>query len=417
MISRRRLLASAALPLVACAKPQEPLRFWAMGREGEVLPELLDGFTREHPEIPVHVERLPWTAAHEKLLTAFAGDATPDMANLGNTWVGEMATLQALEPLDAMVAGAPSIHQADYFDGIWQTNIVNGQLLGLPWYVDTRLLFYRRDLLEKVGFKHPPRDWDEWRHQMQALSAGPVPQPLILPNNEFEPLLAFALQQGDPLLREDNTRGNFSSPGFKRALGFYLDLLKSGLAPIESDQQISNVWQEFGKGRFTFYISGPWNISEFKKRMPAELATSWSTAPLPGPMPGGGPGASTAGGTSLVIFKRSKRKAAAFQVMEYLSRPEVQGRFYDLTGDLPPRKSSWAWPALAADERSLAFADQLERVRPTPPVPEWERIANEMQLFAARAAAHGGTVNDTVAALDADVDHILAKRRWMLKKS
>ena len=34
----------------------------------------------------VEVQQLPWTAAHQKLLTAFAGDSLPDVAQLGNTW-------------------------------------------------------------------------------------------------------------------------------------------------------------------------------------------------------------------------------------------------------------------------------------------------------------------------------------------
>ncbi|MBV8604547.1 MAG: sugar ABC transporter substrate-binding protein [Pelomonas sp.] len=415
--SRRGVLATllgaaAALPLASsgCSGAGAPLRFWGMGREGEVVAELLDGFRRENPGIEVQVEQLPWTAAHEKLLTAFAGDATPDIAQLGNTWVAELAALDALAPLDALAAAAPSVQKDDYFDGIWRTNIIGGRLLGLPWYVDTRLLFYRRDLLARAGFDHPPRDWDEWRRQLRALQRIGVEQPLILPNNEFEPLLALALQQGEPLLRDANTRGNFASPGFERALAFYLSLIRDGFAPVESDQQISNVWQEFGRGRFAFYLSGPWNIGEFRRRMPAALKDAWSTAPLPGPS---GPGASTAGGSSLVIFERSRRKPEAFKLLEYFARPEVQGRFYDLTGDLPPRKSSWAWPALAADARARAFAAQLERVRPAPPVPEWERIVNDMQLHAAKAAAEGTDVAATAQAIDASVDAILAKRRWL----
>ncbi len=410
MISRRALLASVALPLVACAPREAPLRFWGMGREGEVVAELLGGFQRENPGIAVQVEQLPWTAAHEKLLTAFAGDATPDIAQLGNTWVAEMAALQALSPLDEQVAASHVVQETDYFGGIWKTNVVDGQLLGLPWYVDTRLLFYRRDLLAKAGYDHPPRDWTEWKEQLRALKRIGVPNPLILPNNEFEPLLALALQQDEPLLKDANTRGNFEGAGFQRALGFYLDLLKEGLAPVQSNQQIANVHQEFGKGTFAFYITGPWNIGEFKRRLPAELQGAWATAPLPGPT---GPGASTAGGCSFAIFKRSRRKAEAFKLMEYLSRPEVQGQFYSLTGDLPPRKSSWAWPALTSDPHARAFAKQLENVRPTPPVAEWERIANEMQTFAARAAAEGSSTAETAKALDEDVDRILAKRRWL----
>ncbi len=46
---------------------------------------------------------MPLTAAHEKLLTAFAGDALPDISQLGNTWIPEFATLGALEPLQPYV--------------------------------------------------------------------------------------------------------------------------------------------------------------------------------------------------------------------------------------------------------------------------------------------------------------------------
>ena len=70
-----------------------------MGREGEVVAELLPEFHRAHPGIKVEVQQIPWSAAHEKLLTAFVGDATPDIAMLGNTWVPEFVALDALEPL------------------------------------------------------------------------------------------------------------------------------------------------------------------------------------------------------------------------------------------------------------------------------------------------------------------------------
>jgi len=56
-----------------------------MGREGEVLSQLMPAFEKAHPNIHVEVQQIPWTAAHEKLLTAYVGEATPDIAILGNT--------------------------------------------------------------------------------------------------------------------------------------------------------------------------------------------------------------------------------------------------------------------------------------------------------------------------------------------
>src|SRR5262245_48094611 len=101
------LLCVLIVALGGCAPPnsgRETLRFWAMGREGEVIAQLIPEFERSNPGIHVEVQQLPWTAAHEKLLTAFAGDALPDLCQLGNTWIPELAALDALTPLDTLLA-------------------------------------------------------------------------------------------------------------------------------------------------------------------------------------------------------------------------------------------------------------------------------------------------------------------------
>jgi multiple sugar transport system substrate-binding protein len=241
-----------------------------------------------------------------------------------------------------------------------------------------------------------------------------VAHPLLLPVNEFEPLLALALQQDQPVLRDGGRRGDFAGASFQRALGFYMGLFARGIAPDVTNNQVANLYQEFARGNFAFYISGPWNIGEFRRRLPTGLQAHWNTAPLPGP---NGPGASIAGGSSLVMFRRSQRKPQAWALIDYLSRPAVQLKFFQLTGNLPPRRSTWALEPLASDPQVRAFADQLERARPAPAVPEWERIAQEMQLFAARAI-HDHTPPLAVGqALDTRVDEFLAKRRWILDRA
>ncbi|MDR7333588.1 sugar ABC transporter substrate-binding protein [Roseateles asaccharophilus] len=421
MRRRSLLTAAGAAALTGCARDTgtTTLRFWAMGREAEVAAELIAGFEREQPTVRVKVEQLPWTAAHEKLLTAFAGDATPDLAQVGNTWLPEMQALGALEPLEPWIERTPVMQPADYFDGIWATNAPNGQRVGLPWYVDTRLLFVRQDLLERAGIPRIPQDWDEWRNALARLREHGMATPILLPTNEFEPLLALALQQPGEVLRDGGRFGNFSSPDFRRALGFYAERFERGDAPGLTNNQVANLWQEFGRGTFAFYISGPWNIGEFKRRLPAELDDAWTTAELPGPR---GLGASVAGGASLAMFKRSRHKPQAWALISYLSRPDVQLRFYELTGDLPPRRSTWAMPleggaTLAEDRHAAAFRRQLERVRPTPAVPEWERIMQEMQLAAARVVGGRDSIDTAVRGLDSRVDGILEKRRWMLDRA
>ena len=412
------LLGIGLLALAGCGSRGDErtvLRFWLMGREAEVIQKLLPEFERRHPNVRVAVQQLPWTAAHEKLLTAFAGDTLPDVSQLGNTWVPELATLGALEPLDIRAAASQVVRQDDYFAGIWDTNRVNGVLYGVPWYIDTRLLYYRRDLLAQAGFDHPPRSWAEWSKMMAAIKArvGSKAYAILFPLNEFEPLLALSLQGREPLLAEGGRRGGFEAPAFRQALGFYVDTFRKQWAPEMSNTQISNVWTEFGRGFYVFYVSGPWNIAEFKKRMPAEHRDDWMTAPLPGP---GGPGASIAGGSSLVVMRQSRHKDAAWQLIEYLSEPAVQQRFHSLIGDLPPRRATWADPRLANDPYARAFRDQLERVRPPPAVPEWERIVNEMQAVAEQVVRGGLPVESAPAEIDRRVDVMLEKRRWMLER-
>jgi len=390
----------------------QPLTVWTIGREGEAIIKLLPDFEHAHPGIHVKVQQLPLTAAHQKLLTAFAGGSTPDMTQLGNTWLPEMVALHALQPLQARVDRSTVIKQDDYFASIWATNVIDGTLYGVPWYVDTRLLFYRKDLLKAAGFDAPPRDWTEWRHMLAALSD---PQRhrwgILLPTNEYEQLMSLALQQPDPLLRDGGRYGNFESAGFKRALSFYVDTFKLEQAPAITNVEAGNPWSEFGRGVYAFYLSGPWNIGEFRSRLPAAQEDDWATTPLPGP---DGPGAAVAGGSSLVIFRNSPHQQEAWALIEYLSQPAVQQRFYDLLGDMPPRRSSWEGSALRDDPKARAFRDQLERVKPTPPVPEWERIANEMQLVAAQTIAGQLTVDQAATEIDRRTDLILEKRRWVL---
>jgi len=413
-LARRAGLVLATALAAGCGRDdgREPVRFWAMGREAEVVAELVPDFERENPGIRVEIQQIPWTAAHEKLLTAFAADALPDVCQLGNTWIPEFATLGTLEPLQPYVDASAVVDQADYFPGIWDTSVVDGRLVGVPWYVDTRLLFYRKDLLRQAGFDAPPRDWAEWERAMAAIKrqAGADRYAILMPLNEFEQQLSFALQQEDPLLRGDGGYGNFRSPGFRRALAFYANMFEQGWAPKMSETQISNVWDEFFNGFYAFYLSGPWNIREFRRRQPPELADAWGTMPLPGP---DGPGAGIAGGTSLVLFRGSPRKAEAWKLVEFLSRPDIQQRFHALIGNLPPRRSTWEHPALAQDELARAFRDQLERVEPTPKVLEWERIVQEMRIATERVVRGGQPQDQAVRELDARVDAILEKRRWV----
>jgi multiple sugar transport system substrate-binding protein len=418
----RRLLPLLSLALLAGCRGNESkgpvtIRMWAMGREGEVVQDLVKDFEREQPGIRVQVQQVPWSAAHEKMLTSHNGHSTPDLAQLGNTWVSEFSALQALEPLDARIAASSDLRPERYFDGIWSTNVVDSVTLGVPWYVDTRVLFYRKDLLKRAGYSTMPTTWEGWLAAMEAIKrvSGPDHFAIFLPTNDYMQPLILAMQTRARLLRDDDTRGAFSDPEFKRAFHFYLELFRRGLAPPVSNSQMANLYQEFERGYFAMYITGPWNLGEFRRRLPPELADAWGTAPMPGP-DGDSTGVSTAGGSSLVIFRGAKHKDEAWKFIEFLSRPNVQARFYRLTGDLPARQEAWEDSALANDPQALAFRLQLRHTVAQPKIPEWEMIAIRLQDHAETAIRGAVPPDSALANLDRDVDRILEKRRWLIER-
>src|SRR3546814_242826 len=108
-----RWCASACLLVVllpGCTEKRdsrETVTFWVMGFEGQQVARLLPEFERRNPGIHVDLQQMPVLSAHEKLLTAFAGDSLPDVTPLGNTWIPEFALLDALAPLDERIAAPP----------------------------------------------------------------------------------------------------------------------------------------------------------------------------------------------------------------------------------------------------------------------------------------------------------------------
>ena len=117
-----------------------------------------------------------------------------------------------------------------------------------------------------------------------------------------------------------------------------------------------------------------------------------------------------------MVFENSGQREVAFRLVEFLSRPEIQQQFYEISGNLPPRRSSWRGDRLESDPYVVAFREQLERVLPAPKIPEWERIVQELRIVTERAVHEKWTAAEAARELDNRIDHILEKRRWMLAR-
>lgn len=416
---RLLLLALLVWAATGCARQPDDnrvqLELWGLGREGEVVREMIPDFEREHPNIRVRVQQIPWTAAHEKLLTAFVGEATPDVAQIGNTWIPELAELDAIRELDALVAATPGYEPADFFPGAWSSGVIGEQLFAVPWYVDTRVLFYRKDLLAAAGAAEFPRTWSGLLELSRQLHQGDRRRAILLPTDEWTQPVLLALGQGAELVR-DGRYGAFRDPAVRSAWEYYLRFFREGLAPATSQNQIANIYQQFAAGEFAMVVTGPWNVGEFERRLPPEMQDNWDTAPMPAPDGQSWPGASLAGGSSLVLFRGSRHPQEAWQLMAFLTRRDNLIRLNELCGDLPPRPSAWKEAGLGSRPRFAAFETQLQAAKPTPLLPEWERIAT---LVGERleAVIRGQTeLEPTLEKLDLEVDALLEKRRYLLEK-
>ena len=137
-------------------KASGTIEVWAMGTEGEVLQDFAAAFTEANPDAKVEVTAVPWDAAHDKIANAIAAGETPDVSLIGTTWMGEFAQAGGIDPMPEGL-----VDEAAFFPGAWESTEVGGTSYGVPWYVETRALYYRTDLAEQAGWSQPPATWDE----------------------------------------------------------------------------------------------------------------------------------------------------------------------------------------------------------------------------------------------------------------
>lgn len=385
-----------------------------MGVEGEKVAKLVPEFERQNPNIKVKVLQIAWVAAHEKLITAFASETLPDVFQLGNTWIPEFEAINAIEPLNNFISKSSVIAKEKFFDGIWETNVLDTTVYGVPWYVDTRVLFYRTDILKAVGYANAPRTWAELYDASKKIKQKFNRYSFFIPTNEWLPFIVFAIQNNASLLKDKDRYANFSAKEFKESLEYLAKFYHESLAPVDM-QQILNVYQAFGEGFFSMYITGPWNVTEFQNRLPNDVQDKWMTAPLPSPNDDY-PGYSLPGGSSIVLYAKSKNKDAAWKWIEFLANEKTQYDFYRLVSSLPAVKSVWEKPEFVNNKYSHAFYKQLQKTKPAPKIPEWEQIVFQkiQQEMVEPVARKRITIDEALKKLDKNVNNVLEKRRYIM---
>ncbi|PIU47742.1 MAG: hypothetical protein COS94_05705 [Candidatus Hydrogenedentes bacterium CG07_land_8_20_14_0_80_42_17] len=387
------------------AQPERVLRIWAMGEEGKKLETLIKLFEAENPGVRVEAQSIPWGAAHAKLITAVVGKIPPDISQMGTTWMPEFRAMDALENLNPYIE-AGKLSRADFFPGAWETVSYDEGVLGLPWYVETRCLYYRKDILASVGFDHAPKDWNELVAVGKALAGRPNSFGINLSFSDEGLFSIFTWQAGGELLeiKDGKVSSKVREEPVKRGLTFYADLFKEKIAPLGEAKDIS-VEQGFDLGTMPMFISGPWSIHVLDE-VALNSKGKWAIAPLPK----GEKSASFLGGCNLVIYKDSLNKDLAWKFLEFALSTKNQIEWYKASDCLPPGPKAWEDTLLAANPMLSAFRIQLQSARPTPMIPEWEQIGDAIRREMEKAVRGTKSPDDALKDLDAEITEILSAR-------
>lgn len=350
---------------VATESVSGELTMWAMGAEGQNLPALIKDFTAANPGIKVKVTAIPWDAAHDKFANAITAGTTPDLAMVGTTWMGEFAELDALDPTPG------NIDKAKFFPGAQATTEVGGTSLGVPWYVETRLVYYRTDLAAKAGLTEPPKDWDSFKAfvtKMKGVSG--VKYPISLQpggTGSWQTVMPFAWSNGAELSSGD--AWTIDSPQMTEAWSYYQSFFNEGLA--DKSPASGTTEADFTSGRVPMFVSGPWMMSAVEKVGGSGFADKYDVFVMPTKQIS----ASFIGGSNLVVFKNTKARDAAWKLTDWLTQPDVQVKWYGMSTDLPSVQSAWEDPKLTADTKLAQFGIQMKTAKAPPTFPTWEQVA------------------------------------------
>ena len=360
--------AASLAPAISPAGPIEgTLTVWAMGNEGVKLSVMADAFMAENPGATVNVTPVDWGQAVAKLQTAIAGGQTPDVSQMGTDMMGQFAATGALEPVPANFDPSASIESA------WNTNIVDGTVYGVPWYVETRVLYYRTDIAEAAGIAEAPATFDDLKAAATAMQMdGGAEWGISLGTKNWQEYLPFLWSNGGDVV---DASGTFmlNSPQAVEALTAYDSYFEEGLSPTSVPEGF-DITPAFVSGTHPMFFSGPWHLSLITEAGGPDFADKWGIAR----MPAKASSTSFLGGANLVVYKESENKDLAWAFVQYLSDPETQVAWYEEVTVLPAVQAAWDDPALADDPNLALFGEQLQDTKSQPASASWSELAESL---------------------------------------
>jgi multiple sugar transport system substrate-binding protein len=137
-----------------------------------------------------------------------------------------------------------------------------------------------------------------------------------------------------------------------------------------------------------------------------DIEGQWAVAVLPKKKSA----TSFVGGSNWAILKNSKKKALAWKLIEFLSRPEIQVKWYQVTTDLPTRVEAWEDEYFKDKPLLKVFGQQLSDVKTPPRIQQWEEMAAKISTQMEKANYSKLTSEQALENMEKDVNEILMRK-------
>ncbi|NLB74308.1 MAG: extracellular solute-binding protein [Firmicutes bacterium] len=325
--------------------------------------------------ITVHYEVIGWGDAWTRLVTAITGGEGADVVQVGTTWNPQFAAMRGLAKVNPSgFGGIDAFMPANY-----ESTTYKGESYGVPWFAETRCLFYNKDHFREVGFE-PPTTYDELVAVGNRLARvrGKGTAIAIAGNQAWDLLHNWAIllwAWGGDLTSPDLKKATFNGPEGIEAMNWYVDLVRNGLASkscAEYNQPDADA--AFINGNVSMAFMGPWNIANIQHDNP-ELNYGVVEPPK-------GPKACAAfsGGSNLAILASSRAEEDAKTWIKFLLRKDnLVSYTSELTYMLPATVEAFDDPAFAT-EMYKPFKAALEYATAYPPLGVWGTMENDITV-------------------------------------
>ena len=388
----------AALTATGCPAGEEQetgaaggtVEFWTMQLKPtfeDYVTRLLTTWEQAHPGVKVSWVDLPASEIENKTLTAAASGKAPDLVNLNPMFANKLASARALAPLDL-----PADFKAQYYEAAWEANTVDGQVVGIPWYLSTSVTLFNTGLWQRAGLKPGewPRTFQALGQAARTIKAKTGQLGFMPPFGDRGKFMEILAAENVPLLSADRKSGGFATPAGAAVLAFWADLYKDGVIPKESlTQGHREAIDRFQAGQTAVFPAGPQFLGIVKQNSP-KLYDQLGV----GPQITGASGKLGVGVMNLVIPQSSTRQGLALDLAKFVTSRENQLAFCKIVPILPSIKDAAQDPffqpqpgaALEAQARSLAASQLRDAKLLVPPMPRQTELAKSLDDALQRAA-------------------------------